>query len=91
MPDSTRKCKQMYEWSIKRYTRKAKSSNKNTRKNAKKVLLDLTTKKQKSMFMKKCKSLKFYDNKCINNEKEFNKEMNKVEKMIKKMDKNIAQ
>lgn len=75
------KCEEVMKWRIRRETRKAKSSNKKTRKAAKTALL--AYKKTKSMFINWCKEDKDY--KIYKSEEEFNKKMDALEKAAEKM------
>ncbi len=73
-------CKQIYEWSLRRLTRKSKSNHKKTKKEGKIGLAVIKEGLGKKIFMKTCKKYKGY--KGYKNEDDFNKKKDKEEKMI---------
>ncbi len=73
-------CKKIYEWSLRRLTRKSKSNNKKTKGEGITGLAFLKQGLGKKMFMKTCKKYKGY--KVYKNEDDFNKKKDKEDKKI---------
>jgi hypothetical protein len=78
MSDKTKKCKNVYDWHIKRLTRKPNKINKI-------ILHQLKTKKEKKLFIKYCvKPKNPYDHVAhFKNENDFNKHMDAYDKVKK--------
>ena len=73
-------CKDIEKWRIRRETRKLKSSDKIKRLVAKKTVKVYKNKKVKKLLLKACKDNIEYER--MKNEKEFNKKMDEMEKVM---------